>query len=149
MRRSTPRHRVAGLAPAALPAALGVALLAAACNPFSAPQREEARAVVTAERQIEVRVITSSRFSAGVDTTGRGSEVSVTLERSDTSLVVPRFERTFDISDTRRFYARVEPVDTASVQATLEVFIDDESLGRLAGDLQNEPLEDVYLFQEF
>lgn len=125
----------------------------AGCGAFSAPEREEARAVVTTEEEAEVRIITSTRFTleaAEQGDPGSGQQTpGVTLEEADTSLVVPRFDRTFDISETRRFFIQVEPTDTVSVQATLEVFIDGESLGQLAGDLQDEPLRDVFASVEF
>lgn len=119
-----------------------------ACNPFSAPTREEARAVVTTEREVEVRIVTSRQFGV-TETGGIGSDPDVALEEADTSVVVPRYDETFDIRDTRRFFILVEPTDSSSVQATLEVFIDGESLGRLEGDLQEEPLQDVFVSVEF
>lgn len=125
----------------------------AGCGAFSAPEREEARAVVTTEEEAEVRIITSTRFTlegGGQGDPGSGQQTpGVNLEEADTALVVPRFDRSFDISETRRFFIQVEPTDTVSVQATLEVFIDGESLGQLAGDLQDEPLRDVFASVEF
>lgn len=126
----------------------GALLGAAACNPFSAPDREEARAVVTTEQEAEVQIVTSRRFSLGGGGEP-GAPTDVVLEAADTSLVVPPFDRTFDISETKRFFVRVEPTDTLSVLASLEVFIDGESLGRLQGDLQERPLQDVFLSAEF
>lgn len=127
--------------------ALGIPALGG-CDAFSAPEREEARAVVTTEEEAEVRIVTSTMFTLSGDDPGAG-QPSVALEEADTSVVIPPFDRTFDISETRRFFIRVEPTDTASVQATLEVFIDGESLGPLAGDLQDDPLQDVFASAEF
>lgn len=120
----------------------------AACNPFSAPTREEARAVVETEETATVRIITSQQFALA-SSGGDGEQARVDVAEADTTVVEPRFDRTFDIRETRRFYIRVEPTDTASVIATLEVFIDGESLGRLGGDLQDQPLEDVFISSEF
>lgn len=130
-----------------LPLVAAGALGLAACNPFSAPTREEARAVVTAEQAAQVRIITSTDFFL-TSTGGSGEQADVDFESADTTVVEPRFDRTFDIRETRRFFIRVEPTDTASVVATLEVFIDGESLGRLSGDLQEGPLEDVFVSAE-
>lgn len=145
--RGHPRSRI-GLLLAVLFAVSGFS----GCGAFSAPEREEARAVVTTEEEAEVRIITSTRFTldgGGQGDPGGQQTPGVTLEEADTALAVPRFDRTFDISETRRFFIQVEPTDTVSVQATLEVFIDGESLGQLAGDLQDEPLRDVFASVEF
>lgn len=140
----TDRPAARGLTLVLLAAVLGTV----ACNPFSAPDREEARAVVTTEQEAEVRIVTSRQFAlAGGGEPGAPTDVI--LEAADTSLVVPPFDRTFDISQTKRFFIRVEPTDTLSVLASLEVFIDGESLGRLEGDLQEQPLQDVFLSAEF
>lgn len=146
---SCPGGRLAQPVAGGLTLILSVALLGTvACDPFSAPDREEARAVVTTEQEAEVRIVTSREFSlaGGGDTE---PSTDVVLETADTSLVVPPFDRTFDISETKRFFVRVEPTDTLSVLASLEVFIDGESLGRLQGDLQEQPLQDVFLSAEF
>lgn len=104
--------------------------------------------MVTADRDADVRVVTSRHFALSADDR-IGSSTDVTLDEADTTVAAPPFDRTFDISDTRRFFIRVEPTDTLSVLATLEVFIDGESLGQLSGDLQDEPLQDVFVSVEF
>lgn len=119
-----------------------VALLAAACNdPFSSPTREEARPVLTADRDVSVRVVTSTNFA--VTSTGDGDS-NVALDDSTVRVVEHPWDRTFDIRETRRFYVRAEPTDTESVNATLELFIDGESRGTVSGDLQEQPLEHTF-----
>lgn len=135
-----------GRATAAL-ALFSAFLLLGGCNPFSAPERETARAVVTAEREQEVRIITSRNFALASG--GEPASNPDSLETADTLLAVPTFDRTYDISETERFFIRVEPTDTLSHPATLEVFIDGESLGRLQGDLKEEPLQDLYILAVF
>lgn len=117
------------------------------CDGLGAPEREEARVVVTAEQQedVPVEVITSTRFNVG----NLGSDtaaVQVSLLTADTAVRLLPYEDRFGIEETRRFYILVSATDsTPAVTARMEVFIDGERQASLVAELQNQPLQNIFI----
>lgn len=126
--------------PLALPlllvwAAGGCDLLGAGSDP------ETARARVTSEEEVVVRIVTSTQFTA---TRQAGGGASVELLRSDTVVGDLPYDRSRDISESRRFFATVEAADTAGVPVTLEAFVDGIERFRRTVPVGEEPLTFIF-----
>lgn len=128
--------------------AAGALLLGACLGP---PDRQSARARVTAETESDVNVVTSTNFSEG--STGQGG-TETRLITSDTFDVVTPWERTFDIRQTKRFFVRVlpgepPPSDSATLPVNLLVAIDGDPLFDLTANVFTDTLEFSFLSAEF
>lgn len=141
--RASPLRLRGLLAPVFLACGLGLQ----GCDGLGQPERERARARVTADAATTVEIVTSTQFNVISLDGGPDGGPQVDLLASDSVVEAPPWDETFDISDTRRFYIRVSAVDTASVTGRLEVFIDGELRANLTTDLQEKPLVNLFLQQ--
>lgn len=123
-------------------------LVASGCN-LSAPEREEAQAVVDADnRDADVQVVTSTEFDvAGGGDPGQPPGVSLLI--ADTTVQPLPFERSFDISATGRFFIRAQTPeaasDTPSVNTTIRVVVDGDEVNFVQGDLADDPVQAVFV----
>lgn len=140
--RGRTARRVAGVPGLAL---LWISLVG--CGGLGQPEREVARAVVTADRDAEVQIVTSTRFNVISFQGGPDGEPQVQFVSSDTVVQAPPWEERFDISQTRRFFIQVTAADTGSITGNLQVFIDGEQRANLTSELQETPLTNLFVQQ--
>lgn len=99
------------------------ALLATGCNIFENEDRsEQARVQITGTSEVDIRVITSTRFAFYVDPS-TGDRESL-LEASDTVEIRPPFDEVYDISQYGIFLVRIINEEQTPADLDLQISID-------------------------
>ncbi len=99
------------------------ALLATGCNIFENEERsEQARVQITGQSEVDIRVVTSSRFAFTVDP-ATGTRETL-LQESDTVEIRPPFDEVYDISEYGIFLVRIVNEDQTAATLNLEISID-------------------------
>lgn len=125
-------------------AAVLVPLLAAGCSIFDDPTPENVFLRMTGPAGLQVEIIYSRDFVAGVDERGV-TEVQV-FDRDTVRQALP-LDTAVNISEDRRLFVQIAPIDVAQATVELKVDIDDRNMLRDTGAIfAEEPWRWVYHF---
>lgn len=126
-------------------AALLVAVPLGACDFFiEDPTPNAARLVLSSGTSTgPIRLLMSTNFLVARDESGR---TTVELIEADTLTVTAPFERTVDIRDEQQFFAQTRAADSTVSSVQMRVFLDGDLRYDETRDLQQTPLQFLYLF---
>jgi hypothetical protein len=122
----------------------GLAASLAACGLLDPPVPEHARVVLTGPEGACVRLVTSSKFLAGITTEGI---TRIEVLASDTVMVTLPYESRHRIRADQRFLALAEAVEGQAETFRMQVFIDAARRYDETGTLSSaSPFRFVYTF---
>jgi hypothetical protein len=127
---------------------LGIAAAATigGCGLLDPPVPDEARVVIEGPAGARARLLTSTRFVAGLAEDGG---TRVVIVRSDTVEVDLPFESRHAIRADQRFFVQAEPLDEGVSGFRMRVFLDDRAEFDETGLLRTDaPFRFVYTFNQ-